>query len=137
MHVATGSQMRTAVDCFRGTIFNWCDDVLANIKGQLNREKNGKLNNFGYGSIVVSFSLERILMLAPQSIPIDAGRLREPRMVHWSALMARHGIEGAKIVRFPSSYFRWLDRQICFIEDFPYAKIAFRGNREMTLPAGE
>ena len=75
--------------------------MLANVKGQLTRAKNGKLNKFGYGSIVVTFSLERVPMLAPQSIPVDAGRPREPRMVRWVALMARHGIEGAEIVRFP------------------------------------
>jgi hypothetical protein len=43
LHVATGSQMRMAVDCFRGTIFNWCEAVLANVKGQLTRAKNGQL----------------------------------------------------------------------------------------------
>ena len=58
-------------------------------------------------------------------------------MVHWSALMAHHAIEGTEIVRFPSSYFRWLDRQLFVIEDFPYARIDFRGDREMALPAGE
>ena len=73
LHVATGSQIRIAVDCFRGTIFNWCEAVLANVKGQLTREKYGKLKNFGYGSIIVSFALERIPMLAPQSIAVDAG----------------------------------------------------------------
>ena len=137
MHVATGSQMRIAVDCFRGTIFNWCEAVLANIKGQLTRAENGKLNKFGYGSIVVTFALERVPMLAPQSIPVDVGRPREPRMVRWVAFMARHGIEGAEIVRFPPSYFRWLDHQLFVIENFPYAEIDFRGDREMTLPAGE
>ena len=40
LHVATGSQMRMVVDYFRGTIFNWCDAVLANVKGQLTRAKN-------------------------------------------------------------------------------------------------
>jgi hypothetical protein len=30
LHIATGSQMRMAIDCYRGTIFNWCDAVLAN-----------------------------------------------------------------------------------------------------------
>ena len=89
--------MRIAVDCFRGTIFNWCEAVLANVKGQLTREKNGKLNNFGYGSIVVTFALERIPMLAPQHIPVDVGRPREPQMVLWVALMARHS-EGGEIV---------------------------------------
>ena len=76
-------------------------------------------------------------MLAPQSIPVDVGRPREPRMVRWVALMAHHSIEGAEIVRFPPSYFCWLDRQIFVIEDFTYAGIDFRGDREMTLPAGE
>ena len=73
LHVATGSQMRIFVDCFRGTIFNWCEVVLANVKGQLTRAKNGQLKKFGYGSIVVTFSLEMIPMLAPQSIPVDVG----------------------------------------------------------------
>ena len=75
-------------------------------------------------------------MLAPQSIPVDVGRPREPRMVRWVALMARHDIEGAEIVRFPP-YFHWLERQIFVIEYFPYVGIDFGGNREMTLPAGE
>ena len=64
LHVATGSQMCIAVDCFRGTVFNWCEAVLENVKGQLTKAKNGKLSNFGYGSIVVTFSIEMIHMLA-------------------------------------------------------------------------
>ena len=98
LHVATGSQMRIAVDYFRGTIFNWCEAVLANVKGQLTRANNGKLNNFGYGSIVVTFSLERIPMLAPQNIPVDAGRPQEHRMVRWVALMARLAAEDVEVV---------------------------------------
>ena len=58
-------------------------------------------------------------------------------MVRWVELMARHGIEGFEIVRFPPSYFRWLEGQIFVIEDFPYAEIDFCGEREMALPAGE
>ena len=44
-HVATKTQMQTAVECYRGTIFNWCEGVLANVKGQLTRAKNAKLKN--------------------------------------------------------------------------------------------
>ena len=51
--------------------------------------------------------------------------------------MARHGIDGDEIVLFPPSYFRWRDRQLFVIEDFPYTGIDFRSDREMTLPAGE
>lgn len=97
LHVATRSQMQMAIDCFRGTIYNWCKAVLENVKGQLTRAKNGKLNNFGYGFIVVTFALERIPMLAPQHIPVDAGLPREPRMVHWVSLMAHHS-EGIEVV---------------------------------------
>ena len=63
LHMAIGSQMRMAVDCFRGTVFRWCEVVLANVKGQLTRENNGQLKNFGYVALVVSFGLERVPML--------------------------------------------------------------------------
>ena len=56
-------------------------------------------------------------------------------MVRWVALMALHS-EGGEILRFPSTYFRWLERQIFVIEDFPYAGMDFRGDREMPLPPG-
>ena len=71
LHLATGSQMCMAVDYFRGTIFNWCDAVFANVKGQLTRAKNGQLKNFGYGYLVVSFSLERVPMLVPQQLTVE------------------------------------------------------------------
>jgi len=65
LHVATGSQMQMAVDCYRGTIFNWCEAVLANVKGQLTRPKNRQLKNFGYAFLVLRFGLERVPMLVP------------------------------------------------------------------------
>ena len=73
LHIATRSQMRMAIDCFRGTIFNWCDAVLANVKGQLTKAKSGQLKTFGYGALVVSFGLERVLMLVPQHLTVRAG----------------------------------------------------------------
>ena len=94
--MATKSQIQTAVEYYRGTIFNWCEGVLTNMNGQMTRAKNSKLKNFGYGAIVVTFSLERIPSLAPQLISVDHGRFREPRMVRWVALMARHS-EGREI----------------------------------------
>ena len=90
--------MRMAVDCFRGTIFNWCDAVLANVKGQLTRAKNGQLKTFGYGTLVVSFGLERVPMLVPQHLSIGAGLPREPELMRWVAIMARHLEEGSEVV---------------------------------------
>ena len=109
--------------------------MLANVKGQLTRSKNWKLNNFGYGSIVVNFALERIPLLAPQIIPVDLGAVWEPRMVRWVALMARHG-EGIEVVRFPPTYFRWLQNQLFVIKDFLYVGMDYCGNQDMSLPPG-
>ena len=137
LHMVTGSQMRMAVDCFQGTIFNWCEAVLANVKGQLTRAKQGRLKTFGYGALVVSFALERVPMLIPQHLTVGAGAPREPRMTRWVAVMARHPDEGEKVVRFPEAYFDWLKYQVFSIHDFPYSRIDFRGDPDMVLPQGE
>ena len=134
--MATKFQMQTTINCYRGTIFNWCEGVLANMKGQLTKAKNSKLKNFGYGAILVSFALDRIPSLAPQLIFVDPGEHREPRMVRWVALMSRHGGDGCVVVRFTPTYFHWLQNQIFAIEDFSYAGIDFRGDPEMSLPPG-
>lgn len=135
-YVDTKSQMKTAVECFRGTIFNWCEGVLANMKGQLTKAKNTKLKNFGYGTILISFALEIILLLASQLIPVDRGEPRDPRMVCWVALMARHGGDDSLVVWFTPAYFMWLQNQVFPIEDFPYAGIHFIGDLELSLPPG-
>ena len=98
LHMATGSEMRMTVDCFRGTIFNWCEAVLANVKGQLTRAKNRQLKNFGSGFLVVSFGLERVSMLVPQHLSVGEGLPREPKLMCWVAFMARHPEEGSKVV---------------------------------------
>ena len=137
LHIATGSQMRMAIDCFRGTIFNWCDAVLANLKGQLTRAKTRRLKTFGYGPLVVSFALERVPMLIPQHLIVDILGPQEPKLVRWVAVMARHPDEGAAVVRFTDSYFHWLEDQVFAIQDFPYAGVDFRGDPDMVLPQGE
>lgn len=62
-HLATKSYVKYALECLAPTIFNLCEGLLANLKEQLNRVKTEQLNNFEYGSIVVSLSLERIPLL--------------------------------------------------------------------------
>ena len=115
LHMATGSQMRMAGDYFRGTVFNWCEAVLANVKGQLTRAKNRQLKNFGYDFLVVSFGLERVPMLVPQHLLVEAGLPREPKLMRWVAIMARHPEKGSKVVRFAPEYFHWLENQVFMI----------------------
>ena len=137
LHIATGSQMRMAIDYYRGTIFNWCDAVLANMKGQLTRAKNGQLKTFGYGPLVVSFALERVPMLIPQQFTVEILGPREPKLIRWVTVMARHPDEAAAVVRFLDSYFHWLEDQVFSIQDFSYAGVDFRGDPDMVLPQGE
>lgn len=73
-------------------------------------------------------------MLALQHILVDAGLSREPRMVRWVALMARHA-EGIEVVRFMPAYFRWLNNQLFVIQVFPYAGMDYHGDRDMILPS--
>ena len=126
-----------AIDCYQGTIFNWYEAVSAHMKSQLTKAKNGRLKTFGYGPIVVSFALERVPMLIPQQLTVDDLGPREPKLVRWVAVMARHPDEGAAVVRFSDSYFDWLEGQLFVIQDFPYAGMDFRGDPDMVLPQGE
>ena len=57
--------------------------------------------------------------------------------MRWVAVMAQHPDEGEKVVRFPEIYFDWLENQVFAIQDFPYARMDFRGDPEMVLPQGE
>ena len=104
--------MRMAIDCYRGTIFNWCNAVLANLKGQLTRTKNGQLKTFSYGHLVVSFALERVLILIPQQLTVETGLPLEPKLMQCVAVMARHPDEGTEVVRFTPEYFHWFEDQV-------------------------
>jgi len=63
VHAANRSYMQYALECLELKVFNWCDAVLSMIKEQLTKVKSGRLKNFGYGSILVAFALERVPMM--------------------------------------------------------------------------
>ena len=86
--------------------------MLANIKGQLTREKNGQMKTFGYVNLVMSFGLERVPMLVPQHLTVGSGLTREPKLMCWVAVMARHPEEGTEFIRFTPEYFHWLENQV-------------------------
>lgn len=63
LHVASRSYMQYWMEGLEKTVFNWSEGVLVNLKEQLTKEKEWKLNNFSYGMILVPFSLERVPLL--------------------------------------------------------------------------
>lgn len=127
--------MHISVKCMQPTIFNWCEGVVSNLKGKLTRVKTEKLNFFGYGAFVISFSLERIPFLAPQ-VPIDGGGPQDTRMLKWVTLMARHGGGEGPMIRYTHDLFVWLEHQIIMIEDFLYASIDCTCDPDIPLPIG-
>jgi len=59
------------------------------MKEQLTKEKEGKLNNFGYNEILVSFALEQVPLIQPHHIILNPIDLRVPQM-RWIDHMSRH-----------------------------------------------
>jgi len=63
LHVANRSYMQYALEFLEPKVFNWCDAVFFGIREQLTKVKNEKLKNFGYGSILTAFTLEKIPLM--------------------------------------------------------------------------
>ena len=106
-HQVSKAQMLYAIECMEPRVFNWCDAMLLNIITQLTNYRKGQLKDFGYGSITVSFFLERVPMFQPQLIEVEAPGRREPQMRRWVDIMARHG--GGHVFTYPTAFFQWLE----------------------------
>jgi hypothetical protein len=62
-HMALESYFQYAIECTEPRVFNWSDAVLHNMKRKLMKYRRGNLKQFGYGSLLVSFFLERVPLL--------------------------------------------------------------------------
>ena len=69
--------------------------------------KSKKAKNFGYGSILISFALERIPLMQPQLASLGVSGPKDPRMQRWVDLMARH--VGQSLITFTPAFVDWLD----------------------------
>lgn len=79
--VAKKAQLLLAFDCVQPQTFNWCEVMLRQLKAELMSCKTRTQHNFEYGTIIVSFFLERVPIMHPRMSlgPLD---LREPRQGH-------------------------------------------------------
>jgi hypothetical protein len=106
MHLASRSQVAYGVQCLEPTLFNWSAGFLRNVKEQVSWCKMEQ-KQFGYGSFLVSFFLERIPQMQPQ-IALAVRPLDEPRMERWISLSPRLVAESEFC--FTSDLFSWLRR---------------------------
>lgn len=109
LHVANWSYMQYVLKCLEPKVFNWCDAVLSVMKEQLTKIKNGWLKNFGYGSILTTFSLEKIPLMHPQYIALGLPPPTEPQIHRWVDHMSRH--TGQSQISCFDTFFGWFDHQ--------------------------
>ena len=69
-HEATKAQLLLASECMSPLLFDWATVVTINMKRQLTKCKQAKLKQFGYGSILVSFILERLPIFQGQGAAV-------------------------------------------------------------------
>ena len=91
LHEVSKSHFQYAVDCLSLVVFNWCEGLQVNMKDQLTKCKIGKLKQFGYRSILVTFFLELAPLFKYQWVEVEAPGPRDPHLLRWGELMPCHG----------------------------------------------
>lgn len=64
-HAVTKAQMTYAIECTEPRVFNSCEGLRTNMMSHLTSCRTEKQSQFGYGSILVAFFLERVPLLQP------------------------------------------------------------------------
>ena len=104
------------------------------MKQQLNDCNMGRVWNFGFGSILITFFFEGVLGISPR-IDIAPDRVQVPSQRHWANVM--HKLGGGRVANpYLTEFFPWWWRQLIAIDDYPYEGIDFRGDPDMPLPPG-
>ncbi len=88
-------------------LFNWCEAVLSSLKEELRKVKSGKMKNFSYGSLLITFTFERIPLMQPHHVRLGVAGPRDPQMQRWVELMSRH--VGQSSITFSTASFSWID----------------------------
>ena len=109
--------------------------MLVCLKIQLNKCKRGRLKQFGYGAVIVSFILQQVPHMRPQ-VTITRLELEDPRMIAWVIAMPHLGGGGPK-VSYGIGFFHWLRNRLLMVENYSYEGAYFRDDSELVLPEGE
>ena len=104
------------------------------MKKQLTKCRTGQLKQFRYGSILVSFFLERVPLLCLKNVDWGVLAPQDPRMRRWVDLMARH--VGVPTVTYGPTFFQWLRDHLIMIEDYAYVGANLCGDLDLALHEG-
>ena len=94
-----------AMECMRSTVYDWSTSFLRNMKKHLSDCKMGKVQNFGFSSILSTFFFEHVLGLSPIfDVPLYG--VRDTTQLHWVDAMGRVG--GGRVSNpYPADFFPW------------------------------
>ena len=115
LHLVTRNQMRLAVECIQGALFDWCSGVIPIIKKQLFDCKRGRWKNFGYSSILVAFFFERVPGLSP-AVPLPVRSPRQLRLSSWGEIFLCQGGNGSVQSIYDDEFYLWWERQLPALE---------------------
>ena len=66
LHQASRPMMFYAVECMRPIVYDWSTTLLRNMKQKLSDCKMGRVQNFGFDSILSTFYFERVPRISPR-----------------------------------------------------------------------
>lgn len=112
------------LDCFQLQVLNQYEAVLWQVEVELKPCKTRAQRQFGYGNLIVSFILERVLVMRPR-MSLNLASPREPKH-DWCAALAPQ-MRGWMIRHF----FEWLKGQIPMIKDYLYASMNYTRDPEL------
>ena len=72
--------------------------------------------------------------MQPQVVLIEH-LVSKPKMERCTSLSPQLGNDPSGFT-FTIGFFAWWKRQVLIVEDYPYAKVDFRGNADLVLPEG-
>ena len=135
LHLATWNQMRLAVDCMHGALYEWCSRVVPIMKRQLSDCKRKRWKNSGYSSILVSLFFKRVPGLSP-TIPLPVRSPCQPRLSRWGDIFLHQG--GGDTVQsvYDDDFYFWWEWHLSALEQFPYVGMDFWGDLDLVLPLG-
>ena len=111
LHLATRNQMRLAVDCLQGALYDWCSGVIPRMRKQLSDCKRGRRKNFSYSIILVAFFFERVPNLSP-AVPLPVLSPCHPRLSRWGGIFLRQGGGGSVQSVYDDDFYLWWERQL-------------------------
>ena len=83
----------------------------------------------------MEFFFERVPSLSP-AVPLPVSSPRQPRLSKWGEIFLYQGGGGSVQSVYDDEFYLWWEQHLPALEQFPYARLDFRGDNDLALPPG-